>query len=37
VREVVDLLATWRTVTEETVKVRDEENMVFKLPRQLAN
>jgi 4-hydroxy-3-methylbut-2-enyl diphosphate reductase len=26
----------WRTVTEETVKVRDEENMVFKLPRQLA-
>ena len=37
VREVVDLLSTWRTVTEETVKVRDEENMVFKLPRQLAN
>lgn len=37
VREVVDLLSTWRTVTEETVKVRDEENMVFKLPRQLAS
>ena len=37
VREVVDMLSTWRTVTEETVKVRDEENMVFKLPRQLAN
>ncbi|KAJ8138537.1 hypothetical protein OY671_008249, partial [Metschnikowia pulcherrima] len=37
VREVVDSLATWRTVTEETVKVRDEENMVFKSPRQLTN
>ncbi len=34
VREVIDLLATFRTVAEETV-VTTEENMVFKLPRQL--
>ena len=34
VREVIALLATFRTVAEETV-VTTEENMVFKLPRQL--
>jgi len=36
VREVIDLLATFRTVTEETL-VTAEEKMVFKLPRQLAD
>jgi 4-hydroxy-3-methylbut-2-enyl diphosphate reductase len=36
VREVVAKIATWRSVTEETVKTA-EENMVFKLPRQLAD
>ena len=35
VREVIDLLATFRSVTEESV-VTAEEHMVFKLPRQLA-
>ncbi len=34
VREVVDRLSEWRTVTEETIAAA-EENMVFKLPRQL--
>ena len=34
--EVIDLLATLRTVTEETV-VTTEEKMIFKLPRQLAD
>ncbi|QKG70173.1 4-hydroxy-3-methylbut-2-enyl diphosphate reductase [Erythrobacter mangrovi] len=34
VREVVDRLGEWRTVEEETVATA-EENMVFKLPRQL--
>ena len=34
VREVVERLAQWRDVTEETV-VSAEERMVFKLPRQL--
>ncbi|MBX7496678.1 4-hydroxy-3-methylbut-2-enyl diphosphate reductase [Qipengyuania sp. 6B39] len=34
VREVVDRLSEWRNVTEETVMTA-EENMVFKLPRQL--
>ncbi|HUQ13050.1 MAG TPA: 4-hydroxy-3-methylbut-2-enyl diphosphate reductase [Novosphingobium sp.] len=34
VREVVDRLAGWRAVSEETV-VSAEEKMVFKLPRQL--
>jgi len=36
VREVIDLLATFRAVSEETV-VTTEEKMVFKLPRQLAD
>lgn len=36
VREVVDRLAEWRTVEEETV-VETEEKMVFKLPRELAD
>ncbi len=36
VREVVDRLGEWRTVTEETVTTTVE-NMVFKLPRQLAD
>ena len=36
VREVVDRLAEWRTVDEETV-VETEEKMVFKLPRELAD
>lgn len=36
VREVIDLLSTFRAVTEETV-VTTEEKMVFKLPRQLAD
>ncbi len=34
VREVVDRLKEWRSVTEEPV-VTTEEHMVFKLPRQL--
>lgn len=34
VREVVNLLATWRDVEEHTL-VTTEEKMVFKLPRQL--
>ncbi|WP_284124615.1 4-hydroxy-3-methylbut-2-enyl diphosphate reductase [Parerythrobacter aestuarii] len=34
VREVVDKLAEWRTVEEDTIAAA-EENMVFKLPRQL--
>jgi len=34
VREVVDFLATFRAVTEET-HVSMEEHMIFKLPRQL--
>ncbi|MDC0887164.1 4-hydroxy-3-methylbut-2-enyl diphosphate reductase [Altererythrobacter sp.] len=34
VREVVDRLAQWRTVEENTLAAA-EENMVFKLPRQL--
>jgi len=34
VREVVDRIAQWRTVAEETVTTTVE-NMVFKLPRQL--
>jgi len=36
VREVIDLISTFRTVSEETV-VTTEEKMVFKLPRQLAD
>ena len=36
VREVVDALGQWRTVEEETVTTTVE-NMVFKLPRQLAD
>ncbi|MEW6332601.1 MAG: 4-hydroxy-3-methylbut-2-enyl diphosphate reductase [Pseudomonadota bacterium] len=36
VREVVERLAKWRSVDEKTV-VSAEENMVFKLPRQLAD
>jgi 4-hydroxy-3-methylbut-2-enyl diphosphate reductase len=34
VREVVDRIAQWREVTEEVVKTTDED-MIFKLPRQL--
>ncbi len=34
VREVVERIARWRAVSEETV-VSAEENIVFKLPRQL--
>ncbi len=34
VREVIELLATWREVHEETV-VSAEEHIIFKLPRQL--
>ncbi|WP_371830732.1 4-hydroxy-3-methylbut-2-enyl diphosphate reductase [Erythrobacter sp.] len=34
VREVVDQLCEWRNVVEETIATA-EENMVFKLPRQL--
>ena len=34
VREVVDRLSEWRAVTEEVI-LATEENMVFKLPRQL--
>lgn len=36
VREVVERIAQWRSVSEETV-VTAEENIVFKLPRQLAS
>ena len=36
VREVIDFLATFRAVSEETI-VTTEEKMVFKLPRQLAD
>ncbi len=36
VREVVDRLSTWRTVSEEEV-VTAEEKVGFKLPRQLAD
>ena len=36
VREVVDRLGEWRQVDERTF-VTSEENMVFKLPRQLAD
>jgi 4-hydroxy-3-methylbut-2-en-1-yl diphosphate reductase len=35
VREVVDRLAEYRTISEETI-VATEEKMVFKLPRELA-
>ncbi|WP_084355999.1 4-hydroxy-3-methylbut-2-enyl diphosphate reductase [Novosphingobium lentum] len=35
VREVIDRIALWRSVTEETVTTT-EEHMTFKLPRQLA-
>ena len=35
VREVIDMVAAWRPVHEESV-VTAEEHMVFKLPRQLA-
>ena len=34
VREVVDRLSDWRQVSEEIITTA-EENMVFKLPRQL--
>jgi len=36
VREVIDFLATFRAVSEETI-VTTEEKMVFKLPRQLTD
>jgi 4-hydroxy-3-methylbut-2-enyl diphosphate reductase len=36
VREVVERLGEWRTVTEHTL-VSAEEKMIFKLPRQLAD
>ncbi len=36
VREVVDRLSEWRAVTEEVI-LTTEENMVFKLPRQLTD
>lgn len=36
VREVIDRLSEWRTIESETVTTA-EENMVFKLPRQLAD
>jgi 4-hydroxy-3-methylbut-2-enyl diphosphate reductase len=36
VREVVERLREWRTVTEHTL-VSAEEKMIFKLPRQLAD
>ena len=36
VREVIDFLSSFRTVSEETV-VTTEEKMIFKLPRQLAD
>jgi 4-hydroxy-3-methylbut-2-enyl diphosphate reductase len=35
VREVIDFLARFRTVSEETL-ITAEEHMIFKLPRQLA-
>jgi 4-hydroxy-3-methylbut-2-enyl diphosphate reductase len=34
VREVIDFIATFREVTEETL-ITAEEHMIFKLPRQL--
>ena len=36
VREVVDRLSEWRAVSEETIMTA-EENMIFKLPRQLTD
>ena len=36
VREVIDRLAQWRTITSETVTTA-QEHMVFKLPRQLTD
>jgi 4-hydroxy-3-methylbut-2-enyl diphosphate reductase len=36
VREVIDLVATFRAVREETL-ITTEEHMIFKLPRQLAD
>ena len=36
VREVVDRLSEWRAVSEETIMAA-EENMIFKLPRQLTD
>ncbi len=36
VREVVDRLCDWRLVDEEVITAT-EENMVFKLPRQLTD
>lgn len=36
VREVVDRLGEWRSITEET-RVTAEEKMIFKLPRQLTD
>lgn len=36
VREVLDFIATFRDVTEET-RVNAEEHMIFKLPRQLVS
>ncbi len=36
VREVVDRLSEWRDVSEETIMAA-EENMIFKLPRQLTD
>jgi 4-hydroxy-3-methylbut-2-enyl diphosphate reductase len=36
VREVIDRLGQWRTITSQTVTTA-EEHMVFKLPRQLAD
>jgi 4-hydroxy-3-methylbut-2-enyl diphosphate reductase len=34
VREVIDRLSAWRTVSEDEVRTA-EEKMIFKLPRQL--
>ena len=36
VREVVDRLSDWRLVEEEVIAAT-EENMIFKLPRQLTD
>jgi 4-hydroxy-3-methylbut-2-enyl diphosphate reductase len=36
VREVVQRLAEFRTISEETV-IATEEKMIFKLPRELAS
>ncbi len=36
VREVIDRLAEWRAIEERTI-VTAQENMIFKLPRQLAD